>query len=245
MSERRRRTGEGLKLDRFRESELKKRDRARLRELGDMVREIRRARPVRMRRIRELCREGRARAREHVKLLREESRLALAERVRALRAAERGTCETSKATARAELDAELGKALGEKASWGSYVKRTYGRKAKHAGGITAARARRERAQESDDEVRRNLPHELVPVFERVKGQIKAGPRRSRTEAFLEWVHDNQDDAHAIIFANADRELARYIAEQTALERRVGRGYRDREDLAAALAELPHEDEVPF
>lgn len=243
MSERRRRTGEGLKLDRFRESELKKRDRARLRELGEMVKELRRAKPVRMRRIRELCREGRARARERVKLLREETRAALAERVRALREAERGSCETSKANARTELRSELSKALAEKASWGRYVKTTYGRKSR-AGGITAARARRERMQESDDEVRRNLPPELVPVFERVKGQIKASPRRSRTEAFLHWVHDNQDDAHAIIYANADAELARYIAEQRRLERRLGGRYRDDEDLAAALAELPHE-EVPF
>jgi hypothetical protein len=244
MTTRRRRTGEGLKLDRFRESHLKKRDRERLRELGQKVKEIRRSRPVRMRRIRELCQEGRQRARAAVRLLREETRQALAGRVVALRSAQRGDCEQSKATAREELRSELERALGEKRTWGGYVKSQYGRKSR-PGGITAARARRELVQESDDEVRRNLPPELVPVFNRVKAELRVGPRRTRTEAFLEWVHNNQDEAHAIIFADAERDLARYMREQQALARRLGQGYRDDEVLAAALAEVPDDEEVPF
>ena len=42
----------------------------------------------------------------------------------------------------------------------------------------------ERQAESDDEVRSNIPPELVALFERVKRGIKASPRMSRTESFL-------------------------------------------------------------
>lgn len=42
----------------------------------------------------------------------------------------------------------------------------------------------ERRAESDDEVRANISRDLVPLFERVKREIKAAPRISRTEAFL-------------------------------------------------------------
>ncbi len=48
-----------------------------------------------------------------------------------------------------------------------------------------ALARIERQAESDDEVRSNIPPELVALFERVKRGIKASPRMSRTEAFLQ------------------------------------------------------------
>jgi len=46
-------------------------------------------------------------------------------------------------------------------------------------------SRAERAQESDDEVTRNLEPDLVPVFESVKRSIHGTPKKSRTEAFLQ------------------------------------------------------------
>lgn len=225
-------------IRRVRERELRARDRATLRELKGKIRTLKAGRRARIAEIKALCRAGRERARAAVRVLREQTRAELAARVVALREAERGSCELSKSNARAELAAALRTAQDEARSFGGYVASTYGRKKRAPGMPTAAELRRERRDESDDEVRRNVGPELAAVFERVKRQIKAGPRRTRTEAFLEWVSDNPDEAHAIVYANAERDLARFINEQNALERRVGSRYRDDSDLAAALAGVP-------
>lgn len=57
---------------------------------------------------------------------------------------------------------------------------------------------REKRSESDDEVRGNISPELVPLFERVKRQIKSSARKSRTEAFLQYVEEHPDEAMAAI-----------------------------------------------
>ena len=59
----------------------------------------------------------------------------------------------------------------------------------------------ERQAESDDEVRSNIPPELVALFERVKRGIKASPRMSRTEAFLHYAEENPDD---VLVATEDK-----------------------------------------
>jgi hypothetical protein len=46
------------------------------------------------------------------------------------------------------------------------------------------KASREREAESDDEVRRDIPSELVGVFNRVRRNIRGNDRKSRSEAFL-------------------------------------------------------------
>jgi hypothetical protein len=98
---------------------------------------------------------------------------------------------------------------------------------------------RERAQESDDAVRSNLPPELVLVFDVVKKHIKGSPRRSRTEAFLEWAEENPGEVYAIAQADADRHLSKLLAEEERLSRRL-RGGRGRGRTAAAvdLADIP-------
>lgn len=85
--------------------------------------------------------------------------------------------------------------------------------ARHRRGVIKARSSsEERRQESDDEVVRNLPAALVPVFAKVRRYVKGGPRRSRTEAFLEWVEENPGEVYAIQGAQAERDLAKLIAE---------------------------------
>lgn len=76
---------------------------------------------------------------------------------------------------------------------------------------TSAESRRE----SDDAVRANLPADLVPVFDRVRGRIKGSARRTRTEAFLEWVEAHPDEVAADRAAAADEDVARMIAEHEA------------------------------
>lgn len=86
---------------------------------------------------------------------------------------------------------------------------------------------RERREESDDEVRSNIDPQMVPVFNAVRRHIKAGPRRTRTEAFLEWVEENPDEVWPVLQHQADRELAALIAEQEQTERAYQRAKQGR------------------
>src|SRR5690606_6266812 len=72
--------------------------------------------------------------------------------------------------------------------------------------------------ESDDEVRANLPPELVPVFDRHRGRFKDSPRMSRTEAFLHWVAENPDEVIYEQAQAAEAAAAREIAELQKAER---------------------------
>ena len=94
---------------------------------------------------------------------------------------------------------------------------------RHRIGVVKARSSSaERAQESDDEVKHNLPPALVKVFAKIRKQVKGSPRRTRTEAFLEWVEENPGEVYAMQGAQAERDLGRMLAEHergTRLERR--------------------------
>jgi hypothetical protein len=70
----------------------------------------------------------------------------------------------------------------------------------------------ERRAESDDQVRQNIPPEMVPVFDKIRRTIKAKPGMSRTEAFLHYVEENPGEVYAVQYADEDRELQKMIAE---------------------------------
>lgn len=77
----------------------------------------------------------------------------------------------------------------------------------------------ETKQESDDRVEQNLEPELVVVWRRMKSKIKtAGKWQTRTEAFLHWCHDNEDEVQQIQYEAGDDaiEIERYMKR---LERR--------------------------
>lgn len=68
--------------------------------------------------------------------------------------------------------------------------------------------------ESDDEVRQNIPPELLPTWELVKRGIGRSDRKSRTETFLEWVEAHQSE---IVFVEPTEE----DYERSHAQRRVG------------------------
>lgn len=88
---------------------------------------------------------------------------------------------------------------------------------------------RERLSESDDEVRNNIDPELMPVWEAVKRRIKPGERSSRTEAFLQWVHDHAGEAQRIMAEHheeeAEREYRSMLARESRLAKAVKTGRR--------------------
>lgn len=232
----RRRETEGGKLRLIRESELKKRDKARLRDLAAKIAHARATKTTNLRQIRTLCRLGRQNLRARIKALRSETADQLRRTVEELRRAQATRCADDERTLELGLAAQLKGARDELADARRSFKHQYGRK----GGRSTAKERRE---ESADEVAHNLPPELVPVFRRVERSIHGGPRKSRTEAFLEWAEENPDDVHGIMYEQADRDVARLVAEHEACGARLakakhGRGYRDPADVAAALAGVP-------
>ena len=91
----------------------------------------------------------------------------------------------------------------------------------------------ERRAETVEEIRANLPRELVAAFDmfrtdpRAARQWKATPHKSATEAFLEWAHENGDDVEA---ANRAAEHASY-GEQSEAD------YAEEKELAAQVARL--------
>lgn len=183
---------------------------------------------------REIERERRARLKARLAELRELIKKARAERRQAIafirqdcrekRIAHRLACQARAAEARSrgatQIEARRGELAQELAD--EQVIRDADRR--H---FKVRSTARERRQESDDEVRSNLPPELVPVFERFGRSLKGGPRRTRTEAFLEWVEENPDVIYEFQQQDADRWLGQLLAEQAQLQKaqRRGRGAR--------------------
>lgn len=92
----------------------------------------------------------------------------------------------------------------------------------------------ERLAEADEEVTRDLPAELVPVWHAVKGSIKSSKRRSRREAFLQMVHDDPE-----LVARVHQRIA--SAEVERLEREAMEYYERRPRKTRGRASAREED----
>lgn len=156
--------------------------------------------------IRATCREARATLTDDARA----RRLALREAIRNERAALRGSCSLRLDQARAAT----AKAIDEARSSAMELDRLRKVTRTPAQQSAAERARlrgAERIRESDDEVRRNLPDDLAHVWERVKGRIKGTARTTRTERFLDWVHDHAAEVARMV---NDRAEQAHVVEET-------------------------------
>jgi hypothetical protein len=79
----------------------------------------------------------------------------------------------------------------------------------------------ERSQESDDEVRANLPRELVAFFNKHKRQIKGTARKTRTEAALQYAEENPDEVWILQNEQAEKDIRAMIREHNQHARAVG------------------------
>lgn len=155
---------------------------------------IRREHGDRVRTVRHLCRQLRADLGLDAKRRREALRHAIAVERLALR----GNCADRLAEARAETDRRIEEA---RESMVELHKLRQVTRAPHLRGAERARhGRAESIKESDDEVRRNLPDELARVWDKVKSRpgMKKSKRRSRTEAFVEWVEAHPDEVSRML-----------------------------------------------
>lgn len=215
-------------IDRKLAAQLRARDRLTLRGLRGALRTAKADRREKVKAVRALCRSERRRlrdeareARRELRQLEQERRAQLRDRTGRLKLEQATECQDSRAAA--ELAGGAGIQAAELALEHERTRqkddRAFGRAYKRVTGNRAgSMSARERVEHSDDEVRANLPPELLGVFDKVRGKIKSDARRSRTEVFLEYVHDHPhviiehmlEDAeqNARALERQERELAR-------------------------------------
>ncbi len=192
-----------------------------IRDLRARIRDARARRRQTLKQVRHHCRAARCRLRDRIKALKLQAREKLRAEIAAMRAQAREQCKSRVARVR-----ELGgtkiqierAALRHQQALNAEIARTEGRMRK-----AHARSEKEQREESDDEVRGNLPPELLAVFERVKRSIRGNRRLSRTEAFLHWAEENPDEVVSIQMMDADVATERMIRELQELERQHARG----------------------
>jgi hypothetical protein len=190
--------------------------------LREQLREARRRRKFALRDAKERCRAERIAAHERARTMRLRVLEQLREAMRAERAGARQTCTVRLGEARAITD-DIARARAEFLAEKQYqadlrrIERGNRERRKEAPRVT----RIDRQAESDDEVRANIPAELVPLFERVKRGIKAAPRMSRTEAFLHYAEENP----AEVLVAIDDKTEALVRELEAQERQARRELR--------------------
>lgn len=226
--------GERKKLQRELVIHLRDRDKATLRELRARIHSARVARRIMLADARQACHVARLNLKERQQL----ERVAFRDEQRAARVVERSACATGKARAKESGTAAERAALRELRDAATLQRQV--RDADRRG-VKVRSTARERAQEDDDAVRRNLPAELVPVFDVVKKRIKGSPRKSRTESFLEWAEENPGEIVALQQAEADEYLTKLLRQQREhgkTMRKAGRYSGSVEELREALAAVP-------
>jgi hypothetical protein len=207
-------------------------------ELAELVAQVRAARAQRREAhagARLTCREARARVRRELKARRARILTELRDNARAQRAAAKQACATAVASARglAGIHEQARGRLRAEKTYRAEMRRIVRANKARRKEVAPRRWARERASESDDEVRANIPPELVPLWERIGRSIRGSAKQSRSEAFLHYAEEHpsevleglEDKTEALV-----RELeARERSARRALRRAVPRArMRERE-----------------
>jgi hypothetical protein len=226
------------------EAELKRRDREKLQRLRLEIRQAKALRALRVGDVRTRCRAARLRFNERAKAARKR----LSEMIATTRTKKREACAGEVESARRDTGALVARAVEALGSErrDQRVGRIWTKpdtcpvpSRRNRPGLSAA----ERRQESDCEVSANIEDDgLRVVWERVKGKIKAGKRRSRTEAFLEWAREHAPEVAAIQHEEEERALAELVRQEHQMRKALAKPNRYRkkspEELAVILEGVP-------
>lgn len=197
------------------ERDLRVRERQKLATLREHIKHAKRWRSSRMPQIRALCRAGKQAAREQAKVARArfrmEAKLAAKQAAHQLRNQARIECEARKEKVRQRAKDSVARALAVFGAERAYQQEI--RRYEKPRPSSKRTTRAEYLRESDDEVRANIPHELVPVFNKLKHKFRDEPRRTRTEAFTEWAHEHPADVRQIVDAEIEASIAELIAAE--------------------------------
>jgi hypothetical protein len=203
------------------------------------LREARHRRKFALRDAKERCRAERIAARERARAMRLRVLEELREAMRAERGGARQACAVRLGEARAIKD-DIQRSRAELLAERKYqadlhrIERANRKRRQEAPRMT----RIERQGESDDEVRGNIPPDLVPLFERVKRSIKASPRMSRTEAFLHYAEEHPDEVLVAIDDKTDALIRELEGQERQARRELRRGPPRARHTVEQLADVP-------
>ena len=141
------------------------------------------------------CRAHRVAVSEKLKAERAQALAELRAKSEGERAGARGSCAVDRGEAEKATSGDVAHAREELAKERAFQE---GLKRIERGNRASVRGAKrttavERRSESDDEVRGNIPAELVGLFDKVRRSIKAGPRETRTEAFLRYAEEHPSE----------------------------------------------------
>lgn len=216
------------------EAEIRRDARARakrmIRELRERIRAVRKSRSGRAAELRELCRTSRRELREAQRA----ERLALREQQRADRTRQSAGCRARRKALPLAIAAEVGELTREleRVQEGQHEAAAAHRVGQRMERDTRSRA--ERRQEEEDRARRELPAELLPVFEAQKAKLRSTDRASLAEVFLQWAHDHSAQVAEILYADEIAHLAALERDERALSREYRRWQKRGGKLSAAL-----------
>jgi uncharacterized FlaG/YvyC family protein len=179
--------------------------RAKVLSLAEQLRAARSRRQRALANAKALCRIA---ARERARVMQAELRAATA----AEREAARTTCSVETSGARS-IASDIERARGELGAEKQFQADMRRIEAANRARKPPRATSRERRQESDDEVRQNIPEDLAPMFERVKRSIKGSARISRTEAFLQYAEEHPSEVLDAIDDKTDALIRELEAQQ--------------------------------
>jgi hypothetical protein len=214
-------TAERKRLRREAEQAARKRDRAKLHQLREHIRNARRLRVQRAREVVIACRQARVRLREQRKVLRARYLHELAAARERQRLASRTACNAQRTKVKARGASGVQRALHALAAEREHQSKL--RVFAQRDPLKRKQPKANRADalhESDSQVMHNIPHDLHPVWRSVRARIKSTPRRSRTETFLEWVQEHGGEVQRILDRQYERDVSELVAQEAELRRRV-------------------------
>lgn len=227
------------------EKDRRRKDREKLKALAQHVKHARKLRGARMREVLTACRQARTRLRAKRQALRARYELDIAAAKERERLASRRNCDAQKQRARTKHVDSVRRAAGA-----LEAERAHQRQARvwanptrfQAGPQSSARVSRagDSLRESDSEVENNLPEDLIRVWRAVRTRIKGTARRSRTEAFLEWVQEHRGEVQRIVDSQIEREVEELVRNEAELRRWVASPSHYHK-----MSEAELRDDVPF
>lgn len=195
--------------------ELQRRDRLKVLTLREGVREAKSKRTAQRQRVVSACQLARQRNRELAKAERQAMREKINAEIEKRKLEAREQCATRKGKAQAQAGRKVSAA--EKSLGGERARQRAERErvemARRTKRGPRAMTRTERGAESDSFVEHDLPDELVPIWRRVKKQIKATPKATRAEVFVQWVHDHSAEVARIRDEEVQRSVDALVAQQ--------------------------------
>jgi hypothetical protein len=186
--------------------------RAQRKALSEYIAQLKANRRAALTKARHVCATSKERAKVRAANIRAKAR----DEAKLVMQAAKTSCERGKARARRHGEKEIQAALTGKRQALADERNVLRSKRK-----PTERKATKRRGERLDEVRQDIPRDLLPVFEAVKTTLRPQARKSLTETFLEWAEDNPEEVNALraeLSASDDSLIREALAEQRATER---------------------------